>query len=811
MRPWHSRLELSSIGHPVRWAIVAILTVTLYRPIAAASYASMPPELVECHPRGLKIGGTTRLTVRGQHLAGGRLLLPLPHSAKLTLIQSTDQELTCDVTLDERVVAGHYPLRVAHADGVSSALTIGLDRLPQIDFTSSSVQLPVALHGSLSGDQRLVTQFSGTENSTLVFDLEGRRLGSSIRPVLRLFGPDDRQLAISRPQIAILGDTRMAVTLPTTGLYRLELHDAVYQGPSPGWFRLKIGPSLIYADRAYPIVGMPGSTQVVEYLGSPLAATRSMQLRWPESGRIQQDLPWPEMADAVFTGPQPVMLAGDPRVAEFTEEMWSVARPQTPRAIGVSGRISKPGEVDHYSIPVNTGERLRIELQAARYGSPLDGVLDLFSGETALPAHAQGNLGHADDQPATADPVLDVQVPADVHVVTVRVSSLLPVGSPEHDYHLTVTPITARPPVLHLDVPRLIIPSGSSIVTALRIEPQEPRGTWRLELADNANSLVSIEAADVDPDETLSLVEWRAAADSRGTIFTRLLVRSTDTALSQSTAARMTPFPGSTGHPDWITHLPVSVVRESPLELHWADGSPPAQWLRGAHQSLDLRWTRPADGHAGPLRLSLVTNQVPPTKSENNATVPDMARTWRMQELSAIRGDQPGAEISVVCPPDLALRNGSLAVKADLLSDDGATVLASVYSPLIRRPVMDALQLQAAIPSKLEATAGDAAGLVVEGTLSRHAEASFPVEVHWEGLPDGIMAPPVRVEADQNHWKLMVTIPAAITAQELKEIRVAARFVDAGEAWSEVIARSEPWTLVIKPPIGQPDPKPTGT
>ncbi len=818
MSPWQCLFESSAaklfrgmkrhaIGVRATMLAFAMVAVAMIgaSTVHAATYPAASPELAECHPRGLQIGGTTRMTLRGQHLSGARLLLPIAQALKVSIVQASDQELTCDITVDAQVAPGHYPLRVAHADGVSTALTIGLDRLQQIDFSPTLDHLPVALHGTIAGDQRLVTQFAGTEHQVLVLDLEGRRLGSSIRPVVRLFGPDERQLAISRPQVTILGDTRMSVTLPASGNYRLELHDAVYQGPAPGWFRLKIGASIAYADRIYPIAASSGQMQTVEYLGSNLTATRALQSPFSEPGVTRQLVPWPESSGTYFTGPQPGMLAGDPLVTEFTEESYLAARPQSPLALGVCGRVSRPGEADHFVIPVKPGERMRVELQAASFGSALDGVLDVFSGATAPPATAQGNLGHADDQPGSADPAIEFQVPDNEPAITVRVSSLLPSGGAEHDYRLVAKSITARPPRLILDAPRVIIPSGSTVVTPVRIEPQEPRGSWRLSLNGDLASLVTVNAADIEPDDVLSLVEWQAAPLSHGVVFARLVASPASGERSPASAVTANAFPGSSVHPDWLTRLPIAITREAPLVLQWAENSLPAEWLRGAHQTLRLEWTRPADGHAGPLRLSLMTNQVPPTKSENNATVPDLARTWRMQELSAIRGDQPGSEISVICPPDLPLRNGSLAVKAELLSDDGATVLSTVFSPVIRRPVVDALQLQAALPSKVEVVAGDEAGLVLEGTLARHASATFPVEIGLEGLPSEVTIAPVRVEVADQQWKILVRLPAEAMPRELKDLRVTAKFIEAGQAWADVVVRSGPFVMEVKPA------KPAGT
>ena len=173
--------------------------------------SAAPPELRDITPRGLQSGATTRLVVQGEHLnEQTRLLLPTQPAAEVRVVGASANQLELEVTLAAEVAADVYPLRLAHDGGISTALLLAIDDLPQEAFRSDVASLPIALHGALSGDQVLRTSFPGRKGDALVVDVEGKRLGSALRPVLQLFGPDDRMVASARPQVQLQGDARLA-------------------------------------------------------------------------------------------------------------------------------------------------------------------------------------------------------------------------------------------------------------------------------------------------------------------------------------------------------------------------------------------------------------------------------------------------------------------------------------------------------------------------------------------------------------------------------------------------------------------------
>ena len=766
----------------------------LVREICAA-----PPELRDFSPRGLQSGATTRLVVQGEHLdERTRLVLPTTPAAEVRLVSAAGNQLELEITVAAEVQADRYPLRLANDQGISTALLLAIDDLPQESMGKETVTLPVALHGALAGDQVLRSRFAGRKGQSLVVDVEGKRLGSALRPVLQLMGPDGRLVAAARPQIQLQGDARLAVTLPADGDYRLEMHDVVYQGPGPGHFRLKIG-ELHYADRVYPSVSRRAPLATLEYLGSNLQQP-AVPSPFTDAARLRsQPVPWPAGVDRHDIGPRPRVALSEFGAGEWTEEQWKQREQSAPTLaapLAISGRIATPTERDTFTIEVHPESRLRVDLQASRIGSPLDAVLEVFAG----PAEANGQptgaaLGRADDQPGSADPLLDLQIPADVRQLTLRVSSLTRDGSSAHDYRLTVQSIDALPPLLSTEASRVIVPAGGHFVLPVRVQhPANPRAL-QLEL-DAPPELLQIGPATIDAGEDLTLVSFHAASGSQAAFTARLLARAADGSPAMAGALSVPLPPGAPARSDLRYDLGVAITPAAPLAVRFAPFLP-THWDRGSRQTLGVQLLRSPGGHAGPVRLSLLSSQVAPTKQENNQTVPDLPRTWRLLENPVVTAGASDAAVTLVTPVDLPMRHWNLAVQADLLSDDGQTVLATVHSPVLRRATRDPLELLCSPPAKVTVRAGDEQAVVLEGQVRRVLLPDTPVIVQLVGLPAGMPELQTLVPAGESTWKLPVRLPREVTAQEIKDVRLVARFQQPDESLADARGNSSPFTLEV--------------
>src|SRR5262249_15802990 len=155
--------------------------------------------------------------------------LPVPIAAQSVKDGATATRVQIEVTLAADVPTGVYQLRVANDKGISNVAGVEIDDLAPQAFVPQVAKLPAALHGTLGGSATLATTVAGKKGQRLVVEVEARRIGSAIDPVLKLYDPGRVQIAGSRGSNALSGDARLAAQLPADGSYTIELHDLQYR------------------------------------------------------------------------------------------------------------------------------------------------------------------------------------------------------------------------------------------------------------------------------------------------------------------------------------------------------------------------------------------------------------------------------------------------------------------------------------------------------------------------------------------------------------------------------------------------------
>ena len=99
-----------------------------------------------------------------------------------------------------------------------------------------------------------------------MFEVEARRLGSAIDPVLRIVDAAGKQIARSDDAPALGVDSRLDVTFPRDGDYYAVVHDARFSQQSQNFYRLKVG-NFAYADGIFPLGWKRGEKVDVELFG----------------------------------------------------------------------------------------------------------------------------------------------------------------------------------------------------------------------------------------------------------------------------------------------------------------------------------------------------------------------------------------------------------------------------------------------------------------------------------------------------------------------------------------------------------------
>lgn len=122
---------------------------------------------------------------------------------------------------------------------------------------------------------------------------------------------------------------------------------------------------------------------------------------------------------------------GEAPLPTFPEPTAREGEPVTMPA-RVFGTLAQPGETDTYNVDLKKGEPLLVRVEAAKWHSPVDAVLDIYRPSGAL-------LRNVDDSRPTTDPEYSFS-PSEDGAFQLKVRDRFQGGGPAFRYHLVVEP-----------------------------------------------------------------------------------------------------------------------------------------------------------------------------------------------------------------------------------------------------------------------------------------------------------------------------------------------------------------------------------
>jgi hypothetical protein len=410
--------------------LLAVITV---RPLAAVE-----PYLTSVEPRGGQRGKVFTLTLKGEGLAtGSDLITTVPGTvSKLASprdIETPGTALSYLIQIPKDAPAGAYPLRVRTADGLSNVLIFTVSDLPEITekepndsiAMAQPLAVPGAVSGTLKGPDQDFFSITATTRQRLVIEVEARRIGSAMDPMLEVYDSSGREIASNDDAPGLGVDSRLDLTFPKAGKYYVAVHDSKFSEQAENFYRLKIG-SWAYADGIFPLGWQRGKSVAVTLFGGNLAAPVV----------VHPDLNVPAGRNTVAVNPpglgRACSLPFQVRVGDLPEtlaEAQGSAGELAPSTV-VNGRILKPSQIDRYKLKLSPGEKWILDLQSATLGT------SLLYGSVAV-SDAQGKKLETKDVNGGADPKLTFTVPDKVSEITLAVSDLRGQGGPAYGYRLS--------------------------------------------------------------------------------------------------------------------------------------------------------------------------------------------------------------------------------------------------------------------------------------------------------------------------------------------------------------------------------------
>ncbi|MDA7979339.1 MAG: hypothetical protein MPJ50_11300 [Pirellulales bacterium] len=585
-----------------------------------------------------------------------------------------------EVNVPKETLPGYYPIRVVNGDGVSSPQFVCVDGLQNLlAGREDALQLPFAVTGRIAGDAIAETQFAGEANNRITVEVEARRLGSALRPVIELLRPDGNVLAIAHGLPSWAGDCRLRVELPEDGTYTIRVHDVLYRAEQPGFYRLKVG-EFAYADAVIPFA----------FSASTAVTRRQSRLKLAAGNSTEQSFPFPAVSDipgahpllanlgTKFSGRRPQLLVREEPIIDEQE----LAKRKTLLAVpyGVNGILSHPGESDMSRFAVQPGEKLRVEVIAERAGLPLDSVLKVSASDGRA-------LANADDFAQTRDSQLDFAVPSGVSEIHVSVTDRMRRGGSDFAYYVFVERVEEPDFSLECEIAELNVPREGHNVFLVRALRNGYRGPISLAFSPPLPSGYRV-TGDVIPagmDQALVTVT-KDKANSKSH-FTELVGQAT---LGDRNVRRYATRKRDqvSAYTPWLARrLVVSSAAPRSLNISWefASSSEP---MPGENVSAMVKVSRAADT-TGAVRLQLVTNQSTPLfESGPNKNKPQPERAIRLSEAVTLAAEATETVVSITFPRDLPSGKYDIALVAELLSDDGNRVLEQVVTAARRIKVV---------------------------------------------------------------------------------------------------------------------------
>jgi len=464
--------------------------------LLAAAVCAAQPVITDLQPRGAQKGRPFTLSVIGRDLGeGARIESTLPATFTPLGPEKGVMGASFLVELSADPAVGVYPIRVVTPLGISNVQLFSIGAFPEftedesrrgaLPNTNDTIETaqplpsgPLTMNGKLAGPERDFYRLSAKAGEKRVIEVEARRCGSAIDPVIELQDSAGKVLARSEDAPLLGLDARLDFTFPRDGYYYVVLHDARYSTQAANFYRLKIG-SYSYPQEVFPLGGRRGETVQVSLGSQKITAdlrnvpkdARQIFLNLPDSPAL----------------PVPFAVGDAPEV--LSPVTTALAVPVT-----VNGRLAQPGQSDRYQVQVTPGEPLTFRIQARELGtSKLMAVISVFDAKGTKLAQA-GDEPLAEDvynvnQSRTAgDPEIVLAAPSDARTLTVAVEDLARRGGAAYGYRLLVHQGAQDIRVI-VNTPYVNVPAGGSIAVPVAVERHGYDGDVHLRVANAPEGL----------------------------------------------------------------------------------------------------------------------------------------------------------------------------------------------------------------------------------------------------------------------------------------------------------------------------------
>ncbi len=750
--------------------LVRLITAAFCLASATTAAFGQAPAVNNVIPRGWAPGQTIHVKLVGGNLAGAtqlwtsfggiaQLATDVPDNGK------NAGEVTFQVTIPETADWGIHGVRVATDKGVSAMRFIVLDPLPVVASsqqnntadTAQEVTLPCAVEGYVDNLSRSYFKFAGTAEQRVTIEVQARRLGSPLDPIVRLINPHGREIAWSDDEPGLQGDSQLAATLPETGEYRVEVSDIRYQGSGNHQFRLRIG-DFALLNTPYPMVIQAGVESTYDLTGEELEGRQGGQLSFtaPATDTPLPPLRWHNISplrnlpDGSRVADPSFAPFGVSPAAQFLETEPNDAPEQANRVeLGqhINGRFERPGDVDRFVFTAKAGQAHRFQAVTREAGSPADLLLQIYKSDG-------GKLAEAEDV-GLDDGAIDFNPPADGDY-TLVVRDLHQRGGSRFAYHVNVDPVKPRFG-LQATAEALNVPAGGVVAVQITAQRGGYNGTIRVEARNLPEGLTSLPTyiGQGRNDAILTIAATKEAAAGTISDIDIIGIGEQNGEPVTAVAALHETLKNANNALPWpprnLIYSPViAVAPEQPVSLQFS--APEVVYGRDLSATVKLIAARQEGWDAD---IALAVN---PAQNGIPAGV-----TFNVQPIKAGTNE---IELSLAANNQVPLGEFTVALTATIKKDNDTRTIST---PGLTLRVQDPLGIAVEPAGGKIARDGE---LKLTVTINRNPALAGPVSISALNLPKGVAAEAVTLPADQNSIELVLKAAGDADAATIDNLQI---------------------------------------
>jgi hypothetical protein len=737
-------------------------TVVAQPKAAPVAVAPQSPTLNVAFPLGAQRGQTIELTLTGTNLTdptalwtsfGGKATFP-------TDMNNGKDAGKLRVKLEVPATApiGFHSIRLATKTGISNARMFCIDEVPQIDEAADNktrekaqvVPVPGVVVGRTDAEVSDFFKVNVKPGQRITFEAIGRRLGSQLDPVLKLYdGKTGREMPghYSDDEPGLQSDARLTRTFPSGGDIVVELRDTRHLGGADYYYRLRIA-ECPDAMAAIPMAVKRGAKATINFTGKHVENVPPVEVTMPADASALQVAP---KGPGVSGWTVPVYASDVDELVEQEPNNDPSKANRLPVPCGITARFLEKGDVDNFVFTAKKGAKYTIVAETYEVLSPAEVYLivkDMKGAELAK------------SNPQNSPARIDFTAPADGDFI-IYAEHLNFAHGPTEIYHLSLR--EAGPDFeVQLALDRLALAPGETTHVPVSV-PTRRDYTGPIELVVTGppgfSGTITVPNAPAPPpnqpappiaflpvackgDMPIGAYELKVIA--KAIVNGKEIAKPVTVADQTRAGLNGLPFPPR----EMLASIGVAVTDKPLFSL--AVKLTSADLLRGVAGNITVTATRAA-GFAEEIQLAPVT--LPANVTIAAKPIPKGVNEVQFPVTVAAAG--------ALGPLPLSFRGTAKANGKDF----------AYYSSSAPAFVVLPVDVSGS-PSPLPLKVGQKAKLTIK--LLRRGDYKGPVDVEVKNLPANVTAPKVTVPADKNEAEVELTAAANAVVADKPDVQLSA-------------------------------------